>query len=174
MIRHLSTSHSTLPAGIPLVLHPFRVCGPAESPTHSREAIKLCTHAGDRGTGVKDVGVAEQGDSVSGDTAAATTDVTTVLSPTAGPSDSDTGAVETDSGAATAPEIEEPLPAPAPAPAPVLPPVPVNPNLGSYDPPMPMPVIPVAAAVLPSGKVRCRLAVEVRIQCSHLINIYTV
>lgn len=42
------------------------------------------------------------------------------------------------------------------APGPNLKPVPVNPQLGFYDPVVDMPVIPVAAAVLPSGKVCSR------------------
>lgn len=125
---------------------------------HSCDETDLCTHADNQGSAVRDVGAAEQGSSVSGDTAA-TTDDTTVLSPTDDSSDSDAGVAVTDSEVAAAPGSEEPMLAPAPglapvaAPAPVLSPVAVNPALGSYDPPMPLPVIPVAAAVLPSGQV---------------------
>lgn len=41
----------------------------------------------------------------------------------------------------------------APAPVPVLETVPVNAKLGNYDEPIEFPIIPVAVAVLPSGKV---------------------
>jgi hypothetical protein len=60
-----------------------------------------------------------------------------------------------------------PAPAPAPVPAPVLESVPVNASLGFYDPPLAMPVIPVAVAVLPSGKV-CAHAHEI-VLSSHFV-----
>lgn len=48
----------------------------------------------------------------------------------------------------------EPEAAVAPAPVPVMEPIPVDPTLGNYDDPIEFPIIPVAVALLPSGKVR--------------------
>jgi hypothetical protein len=72
----------------------------------------------------------------------------------------DDGIVDTpDTNGGVTTNTSDPTDAGAPVPVGVPPPavlktVPVNPALGNYDEPIALPVIPVAVAVLPSGKVR--------------------